>query len=166
MKLEWMGRNRELIRMLIKYNNLFYRINSGKFIDSSEVKLSAQQWQTLECIIEYEYTNYNMVFFARQLGLPKSSLSKHVNSLVKSGLIDKYQQSDNQKNIVLKPTEKGRTFYQKFSKIILEEAWNEAFQILEALPDENLKVFTQFMEKLADDLEPENNKVIKLMKLT
>jgi len=165
-KLEWMGRYRELIRMIIKYNNLFFRINSGKFIENSRVQMSTQQWQTLECIIEYEDTNSNMVFFAKQLGLPKSSLSKNVAFLVANGFVDKYRQSDNGKNIVLKSTETGRSVYHQFSHLIYNEAWKEAFEVLENISDKDLGAFTLFMEKLAADLEPENNKIIKLMKLT
>ena len=160
-----MGRYRELIRMIIKYNNLFYRINSEKLIDNSKIKMSAQQWQTLECVIEYEETNSNMTFFARQLGLPKSSLSKNVSFLVANGFVEKYRQSDNGKNIVLKSTEEGRSFYHQFSRLIYSEAWKEAFDVLETISDENLNAFTLFMEKLAADLEPENNKVLKLIKL-
>jgi len=164
-KLEWMGRYRELIRMIIKYNNLFFRLNSEKFINNSKVKLSIQQWQTMECIIEYENTNSNMVFFARQLGIPKSSLSKNVAFLVANGFVEKYRQSDNGKNIVLKSTETGRSVYHQFSSLIYNEAWKEAFEVLDTISDENLDAFTLFMEKLAADLEPENNKIIKLMKL-
>ena len=166
LKLEWMGRYRELIRMIIKYNNLFSRMNTEKLIDDSDFSLTAQQWQTLECVIEYEDTNFNMASFAKQLGIPKSTFSKYVKNLVEKGLVDKYQQSDNNKNIILKPTEKGQALYKKNSAIILEAGWKNAFAVLEKLSDEQIEVFTEFMANMAADLEPENNKVIQLMKLT
>lgn len=166
MKLEWMGRYRELIRMVIKYTNLFPRSNT-QFIKNnrSGVCLSAQQWQTLECIIESEDTSANMVFFSKQLGLPKSTFSKNVKLLVAQGLVERYQQVNNKKNIVLKPSEKGRELYARNSAIILNSGWKDAFAVLEGLPDESLLLITKFMEKLAADLEPENNKVFELMKL-
>ncbi len=166
MKLEWMGRYRELIRMIIKYNNLFPR-NNVEMIHSerSGISLNAQQWQTLECVIEYEDTSANMAFFTKQLGFPKSTFSKNVKLLVAQGLVDRYQHVNNRKNIVLKPSEKGRALYLQNSAIILNAGWKEAFSVLEDLPDENLALFVKFMEKLAADLEPENNKVFELMKL-
>ncbi|MFA6507176.1 MAG: MarR family transcriptional regulator [Treponemataceae bacterium] len=133
--------------------------------DRSGVSLNAQQWQTLECVIEYENTSANMAFFAKQLGLPKSTFSKNVKLLVAQGLVERYQQINNRKNIVLKPSEKGRALYLKDSAIILNSGWKEAFSVLEDLPDENLALIVKFMEKLAADLEPENNKVFELMKL-
>ncbi len=166
MKLEWMGRYRELIRMIIKYNNLFTRMNSDKLLNNSGMSLTAQQWQTLECVIEYEDTNFNMVYFAKQLGIPKSTFSKYVRYLTEHGLVDKYQQSDNNKNIILKPTAKGRALYGKNSAIIRDAGWKEAFATLDALSDEQIEVFTEFMAKMAAELEPENNRVIELMKLS
>jgi DNA-binding MarR family transcriptional regulator len=166
LKLEWMGRYRELVRMIIKYNNLFSRIHIGNLMVSSGVPLTAQQWQTLECVIEYEDGNFNMAHFAKQLGLPRSTFSKHVNFLMEHGFVEKYQQSDNSKNIILKPTQKGRSLYKKNSTLILEAAWKDTFEILDGLTDEQIDLFTEFMEKMAADLEPENNRVIKLMKLS
>ncbi len=152
--------------MVIKFNNLFPRSNI-RFIEDnrSRVFLNAQQWQTLECIIECEDTSANMVFFAKQLGLPKSTFSKNVKLLVAQGLVERYQHVNNRKNIVLKPSEKGRALYAKNSAIILNSGWKDAFAVLEDLPDESLFLVVKFMEKLAADLEPENNKVFELMKL-
>lgn len=161
-----MGRYRELIRMIIKYNNLFPRTNVAMIRnDSSGVILNAQQWQTLECVIEYEDASANMAFFAKQLGLPKSTFSKNVKLLVAQGLVERYQHKNNRKNIVLRPSEKGRALYLKDSAIILNSGWKEAFGVLKGLSDENLALVVTFMEKLAADLEPENNKVFELMKL-
>lgn len=167
MKLEWMGRYRELIRMIIKYNNLFSRSNE-KFLknDRLGVRLSAQQWQTLECIIEFENTSENMITFAKKLGLPKSTFSKNVKLLVAQGLVDRYQHTNNRKNIVLKPSEKGRSLYDRNSAIILNSGWKTAFAALDGVSETELSQFVRFMELLADDLEPENNKVLELMKIS
>ena len=139
LKLEWMGRYRELIRMIIKYNNLFSRMSTEKMIDNSGSALTAQQWQTLECVIEYEDTNFNMASFAKQLGIPKSTFSKYVKYLVEQELVDKYQQSDNNKNIILKPTEKGRSLYKKNSAIILEAGWKKDLLFWKNYPTKRLK---------------------------
>ncbi len=160
-----MGRYRELIRMIMKYNNLFSRKLSEKAFDGYGISLTAQQWQTLECVIEYEDTNFNMAYFAKQLGLPKSSFSKHVQSLVERGLVERYQHTNNRKNVVLKPSEKGLALYRRNSAIILESGWKEVFAIMKDLRDEDLELMVKFMGAMAAELEPENNKVFALMKM-
>lgn len=165
MKLEWMGRNREFIRLLVKFVNLFSHNGSKSVSNRSGISVNAHQWQTLECIIEYEDENCNMVFLAKQLGLPKSTFSKHVNFLEKEGLVERYQRSDNQKDIIMKPSSKGMVFYLERSRIILEAAWKGPFSILDKLSEENLAVFVDFMSSMVADIEQENNKAIELFKL-
>jgi len=160
-----MGRNRELIRMLMKYVNLFSQYDDKIKDNNIDISISAQRWQTLECIIEYEDENKNMVFMANQLGLSKSTFSKYVKVLVDNGLVDRYQHTDNRKDIVLKSTKKGHKFYQMRSKIILEEGWKEPFAVLDKLSDENMAIIVEFMTKMVSELEPENNKVRELIKL-
>ena len=126
-----MGRNREFIRLLMKYINLFSHYGNKTATTNSGISMTAQQWQTLECIIEYEDEMKNMVFMAGQLGVPKSTYSKYVGLLVKQGLVERYQYTGNRKDIILQPTEKGRSFYKERSHIILESAWIEPFAILE-----------------------------------
>ena len=164
MKLEWMGRNRELIRMLYKYINLSSKPDKP-IPDKSGISINAQQWQTLECIIEYEDENKNMAFMAKQMGIPKSSFTKNIKLLVDYGLIDRYQQAGNRKDIILKPSNKGRAFYQKRSKVIFEYGWKEPFAALDKLTDENLAIFVEFLLKMAAEKEPENNKARELFKL-
>ena len=160
-----MGRNREFIRMLMKYMNLFSQDINKKVTNDSGISINAQQWQTLECIIEYEDENKNMVFMANQLGLPKSTFSKYVKLLIGYGLVEKYQHTDNRKDIVLKPSRKGRVFYRKFSSLILNTGWKESFAVLDKLPDEGMDLLVEFMTKMVFDMEPENNKIKKLLKL-
>jgi DNA-binding MarR family transcriptional regulator len=161
MKLEWMGRNREFIRLLMKYMNLFSHYDK-KIPGNSGVSLSAQQWQTLECIIEYEDENRNMFFMANQIGLPKSTFSKNVKQLVDSGLVERYRQSGNRKDIILKPSDKGREYYRTHSVILFEKGWKMPFAILEKLSDEDMTVMEEFMLKMIATLEPEVRELFKI----
>ena len=161
MMLEWMGRNREFIRLLMKYMNLFSNYN-GKIPSNSGVSLNAQQWQTLECIIEYEDENRNMFFMANQIGVPKSTFSKNVKLLVDSGLVDRYQQSDNRKDIILKPSDKGREYYKIHSNIIFIKGWKIPFSVLDKLSDENMLVMEEFMSTMIATLEPEVRELFKI----
>jgi DNA-binding MarR family transcriptional regulator len=165
MKLEWMGRNREVIRMLMKFVNIFSHYENKIWTTNSGISINTQQWQTLECIVEYEDEHKNMVFMANQLGIPKSTFSKYVQLLVSYGLVDRYQHADNLKDIILKPSAKGLAFYQERSRIILESAWTEPFKALSKLSDEDLEIVVEFISKLIADLEPSNNKARELFKL-
>jgi DNA-binding MarR family transcriptional regulator len=165
MKLEWMGRYRELMGLLSKYVNIFGNFGNKAVAEKLGFRLTSQQWQTLECIIEYEDENKNMVFMANKIGLKKSTFSKFIKVLVNHGLVERYQQNDNRKDIILKPSEKGRIYYKDRSQIILESAWKEAFAVLDKLSDESLAIVVDFMSKIIDDLDPKNNKVIELFKL-
>jgi DNA-binding MarR family transcriptional regulator len=160
-KLEWMGRNREFIRLLNKYMNLFSHYDK-KIPSSSGISLNAQQWQTLECIIEYEDENKNMMFMANQIGVPKSTFSKNVKFLVNFGLVDRYQQSDNRKDIILKPSDKGREYYRIHSGILAEKGWKIPFSVLDRLSDENMAAMEDFMSKMIAALEPKVRELLKI----
>ena len=159
-----MGRNRELIKKLTKYVNICsqYKKKDNK---KSGILINAQQWQTLECIIEYEDENKNMIYMANQLGLPKSTFSKHVKYLVEYGLIDRYQYTDNLKDIFLKPSDKGREYYKERSNIILKVGWQEPFAVLDKLPDESMAIIVEFISMITSELGQEKNKVKELFKL-
>jgi DNA-binding MarR family transcriptional regulator len=165
MKLEWMGRYRELIGLLSKYVNIFANFGSKAVAEKLGFRLTSQQWQTLECIVEYEDENKNMMFMANRIGLKKSTFSKFIKVLVNYGLVERYQQKGNRKDIILKPSEKGRIYYKDRSKILLESVWKEAFAVLDKLPDESLAIFVDFMTKIINDLDQKNNKVGELFKL-
>jgi DNA-binding MarR family transcriptional regulator len=165
MKLEWMGRYRELMGLLSKYVNIFGNFGNKAVAEKLGFRLTSQQWQTLECIIEYEDENKNMMFMANKIGLKKSTFSKFIKVLVNHGLVERYQLNDNRKDIILKPSDKGRIYYKDRSQIILESAWKEAFAVLDKLSDESLAIVVDFMTKIIDDLDPKNNKVIELFKL-
>jgi len=165
MKLEWMGRYREFIGLLSKYVNIFANLGNKAITDKLGFRLTSQQWQTLECIVEYEDENKNMIFMANKIGLKKSTFSKFIKVLVNYGLVERYQQKDNRKDIILKPSEKGRVYYKSRSQILLESAWKEPFAVLDKLSDESLAIIVDFMKKSIVDLDPKNNKVVELFKL-
>jgi len=161
MKLEWMGRNREFIRLLMKYMNLCYHYEK-RIPGSSGVSVSFQQWQVLECIIEYEDENRNMFFMANQIGVAKSTFSKNVKQLLEFGLVERYRQSGNNKNIILKPTDKGREFYKTHSVILFEEGWKTPFSILDKLSDENIAIIEELLSKMISSLKPDVRDIFKI----
>ena len=151
--------------LLSKYVNIFSNFGDKNFAHKLGLRLTSQQFQILECVVEYEDENKNMVFMGNKLGLKKSTFSKLIKVLVNYGLVERYRQNDNRKDIILKPSEKGRIYYQERSKIFLESAWKEAFAVLDKLSDESLAIIVDFMTKIIDDLDPKNNKAAELIRL-
>jgi len=160
-----MGRYREFVGLLCKYVNIFANLGNKAFTDKLGFRLTSLQFQTLECILEYEDENKNMMFMANKIGLKKSTFSKFVKMLVNYGLVERFQQKGNRKDIILKPSEKGRVYYKARSEILLESAWKGPFTVLDKLSDENLAIIVDFMKKTIYDLDPKNNKVVELFKL-
>jgi len=160
-----MGRYREFVGLLSKYVNIFGNLGNKAVTDKLGFRLTSQQWQTLECVIEYEDENKNMMFMANKIGLKKSTFSKFIKVLENYGLVERYQQKGNRKDIILKPSDKGHVYYKTRSQILMESIWKEPFAVLDKLSDENLAVIVDFMKKVIDDLDLKNNKVVELFKL-
>jgi DNA-binding MarR family transcriptional regulator len=164
MKLEWLGRYRELLRRQIRYNNIYARTCNDSIEDADGISLTAQQWQTLESIVEFEDENQNMVSLSALLGIPASSFSKQVRFLQNQGLVDKYQKKGNRKDIILKPTEKGRLCYQKRTSTI-KALWEERFSLLDRLSDEDLSLVEEYLGRMTEDIDPDNQGNVEIFKI-
>lgn len=152
MELQWMGQYREIVRSLIRYANLYAHFQTDKRTGGVDIPLSAQEWQTLECIFEFEDSMYNMAGLARKIGIPASNFSKYVKTLTSLGLVERYRLAGNRKSIILKLSQKGRDLYEKRSQLILKE-WEPIFSILETIPPEELALFTEFIVKFSDIMD-------------
>ena len=74
MELHWMGRYRKLVGQLIRYANIYVRGYNIELGGEEGVRLSAQSWQVLECIIEHEDEILKMSELSAFLGCPKDVL--------------------------------------------------------------------------------------------
>lgn len=170
MELQWMGQYREIVRALIRYANLYAHFQTDKRGDGIDVPLTAHEWQTLECICEFEDNMYNMAYLAKKVGIPASNFSKYVKTLTSLGLVERYRLAGNKKNIILKLSPKGKELYLKRSRLILTE-WAPIFATLKDMPPEELNQFTNFIVKFGDimdssvqsapvlhKIEPQNNR--------
>lgn len=152
MKLEWMGENRELMRALIRYANLYAHGQADRLAYGEGTALSGQEWQTLECILEFEGENYNMATLADRLGIPASNFSKYVKTLVEKGLVERYKRADNRKEIILLPTGEGRALYRKNSEQIARE-WQTALGLLDAMSPADRQRMQAFFEEMARSID-------------
>ena len=139
MKIEWMGRYRELLRALVLHANRAARVSSLPGEIGEGISLTPYEWQVFECILEHEDENVNMICMSNGLGVPQSTFSKITKKLCKHGLVQRYQAVDNKKNIILKGTDLGRRLYLSHTSQVLEKVFRPLFAGLDSLPDEALE---------------------------
>lgn len=170
MELKWMQNHRDFVEKLIRYGNTYaahYRIQAD--FDTG-VSFSPSQIQTLEYILENEDKNEKMSKMAQRLGVKNSAFSKNVSKLMDKGLLEKYQYSDNQKNIYLKATDKGRKVYNEYSQYVYHELFKPIFDIADELDPETVEKFGKMLDIFSDTLiwygvnKPEPRTLIKLEK--
>ncbi|MGE4454627.1 MAG: MarR family winged helix-turn-helix transcriptional regulator [Sphaerochaeta sp.] len=161
MELSWMGRYRNLVGQLIRYANIYVRGYNIELGGDSQITLSAQSWQVLECIIEHEDETLKMAELSKYLGMPQSTFSKYVKKLVAQNLAERYRKADNRKEIILRPSEYGRNFYIQKSKGLLELGYKEMFNLLENVPNDALQSMVTAIENLANHLEIDTNDFTK-----
>lgn len=159
MELSWMGRYRPLIRAIVRNRNLFARaVNTKTENTGGETSLTIQEWIVLEYVIENEEKDDSMICISERLGLAPSSFSKITHTLCKAGLLAKYQMVGNKKNIIVRPTEEGRTFYLEHSAQLEKTIFNDFFNELEGLSDKDLACVARAIEKLDTGLYEETPK--------
>ena len=161
MQLCWMGRYRELVGQLIRYANIYVRGYNIELGGIDGISLSAQSWQVLECILEHEDEKLKMAELSRFLGMPQSTFSKYVKKLVSQKLVERYRKEDNLKDIILKPSVFGKSFYLERSKGLYEKGYKEMFSLLESVSSEDLKLVVASLENLADHLDFDTNDFVK-----
>ena len=84
MKLEWLGKYRELVGLIYRSANAYSALCKTEGLGDN-IKISPYEVQILEFIMEYENENNNMTWFANKMGISTSTYSKYVNRLVTKG---------------------------------------------------------------------------------
>lgn len=167
MQLEWMSKHRSLIEKLIKYGNAYansYRLQHH----FEDVVFSAAQIQTLEYILENEERDEKMSQIASRLGVKNSAFSKNAKKLMEQGLLEKYRYTDNQKDIYVKATEKGRAVYLEYVQVIYKECFKKMFEIADQISPEDIKRFEEMLDIFTEvffflgDSKPEPRELVKI----
>lgn len=152
MSTEWMGRYRPLVAALVQHTNIVQRTMSAKTDIVDGIRLTPQEWQVFEYIIEHLNDDAHMNLISERLGIPQSSFSKMVKVLCGYGLIDKYQMTNNRKNIILRPSDYGLEVYARNSSSVMDSTFADFFSQLDPLGDEDIALFTQALEKLSENV--------------
>lgn len=147
-----MSKHRSLVEKLIKYGNAYantYRLQRDY---GTGIKLSAAQIQTLEYILENEERGEKMTEMARRLGVKNSAFSKNIKKLMEKELLEKYQYTDNKKDIYVKATDKGRNLYIEYAEFISKNCFSKIFEIADEISNEDIKRFEDMLNIFAETL--------------
>lgn len=151
---EWMGRYRNLIATLVRHVNLASTGNFERDDFGGGVMLRPIAWQTLEYSIEHSDHTDNMTDIARNLGITQSTFSKLVKELVSYGFVEKYMATNNRKNVILRPTDKGIAFYHQYNDFRNREIFTNFMTELDSFSDEEIARFTHALDTLNNALPP------------
>lgn len=148
-----MGRYRRLLGAIVRHTNIISRaVASLRLKIDTDIELSITEWQILEYIYEHEKDDMRMIYLSDSLGIPQSSFSKYVKKLENHGLVERFQAPGNRKNVIIKPSPKGRHLYKSNTEGPEQEMWRRFFASLDGVPDEYLEQFTKALEDLNDFL--------------
>ena len=96
-----------------------------------------------------------------------SAFTKLVNRLEDKGLLEKYRTPDNQKNIVVLVSDKGKKLYTEYCDNIAKKLFEGMFQVGSEVSDEELRKFTRMIQALTQyEIKriPEGNELIPIVK--
>ena len=163
--IEWMGRYRPLVAALVQHVNSVAKSGVALFV-YEDIYLTPNEWQVLEYIVEHREDDEHMTNMISSLAIPQSSFSRIQKKLCSMGLIERYQTTDNKKNIILKPTELALKAYDYHSKELYDTMFKPFFDELEGFSDEELERFTHAIETMSKGADKgETKKVSQLVKL-
>lgn len=153
----WMGRYRQLIATIVLHGNNVSRVMPLRTPMLDGIALNQPEWQILEYLLENEQDDKCMNRISERLGIPQSSLSKAVKNLCRFGLVERFRQGGNRKNVILHPTEKGRELYRAFVPGMIDGCFAGFFQALDGISDADLAAFTEAMRRLTQGMEKQTD---------
>lgn len=163
MELTWFGRYRDIIAALVYHTNCVNRTSNVRENIGDGVMLTVQEWQTLESIIEHDDKSLIMSDISKLLGLPLSTLSKVTKQLLSQGLVERYRIDGNRKNIILRPSKKGYLLYHSHCEAVTRPLFQNFFNKLEPLSDEQLKIISDAI--IALNAEMDEDQARRLIKM-
>ena len=101
--------------------------------------------------------NPNVTAIARHMGMTKGGISKNVKKLISAGLVEAYQEDDNNRKIFYRLTDDGRRIYDKHA--VAHKNWVERDNgFISQFPEEEINIVADFLEKYIAHLDSEIEK--------
>lgn len=154
--IQWLGRYGRIVSALTNHSNIVNRALNIRRDMGGGIMLTAQELQVLENLISHEDENRIMNEIALDCGIPQSSMTKATQQLLKYKFVARYRLDGNMKNIILRPTEMGKQFYNSYVENEAKMVFEEFFAELAPLSDEQLLIFCNALEKLNRKLKSDS----------
>lgn len=149
----WMGRYRALVSELMRFSNVAIKDSTEKHDIGDGILINNVEWQILEYIVEHNSDEEKMILISDKLGIPQASFSKAAKKLTDFGLLERFQRSDNKKDIILKPTDRARSIYIKNIENVVSERFVGFFSALDSIEDADINTIIDAFVVLNNDIE-------------
>lgn len=157
MNLELLGKYRDFFENLFFYTNVYGQAYTLQGFHDTSVPCSLAQIQVLEYILENEEKNQKMSEVAKRLGISPSAFSKNVKKMMDKNLLEKYRNSDNHKDIIIKASPLGRVVYQEYVTSLWRRRFEKTFIMLDEIPDEYIARFAEILKFNAETMLEQMN---------
>jgi DNA-binding MarR family transcriptional regulator len=131
----------QTMRLINKYNVLekeLYNFGIDELLTPAEI-------HTIDCI--GRNSGINVTNLAEKLGITKGAVSQMVNKLKKRGLVTKLKDSENDKEVVLLLSKKGKIAFDGHLQFHLD-MYNDFIPLLEKIPIEGINSFQEILNKI------------------
>ena len=103
--------------------------------------------------------NPNVTAIAQHMGMTKGGISKNIKKLISAGLVEAYQEDNNNRKIFYRLTSDGRRIYDKHA--VAHKNWiarDKGF--ISQFPEEEISIVAGFLEKYIAHIDSEIEKRI------
>ncbi len=142
-------------------NGLRELLNKKSLLNNFKMKDSLKGFKSSEVhCIEYigENVDSNVTKLAESFYMTRSATSKITQKLMKKGMIESYQKSDNEKKIYFRLTEEGEAIY-KIHYDLHKEFQERDKTVFEQVTDEQFEMILDLVEKYSKHLDDEIKKL-------
>ena len=153
MDFEWMGRYRSLVSEVMRLTNVAVKDSVEKHDIGDGILVNNTEWQILEYIVEHRFDEEKMILISDKLGITQGAFSKAAKKLTDFGLLERYQKSNNKKDIILKPTDKAISIYMDNVENVVRERFLGFFSALDDMDDSGISAITYAFAVLNNDIE-------------
>jgi DNA-binding MarR family transcriptional regulator len=151
---------RPLIAQVVRFGNVVIRNSKRKQTFNSEIPLTPHEWQVLEYLYKNEHANQRMGSITDYLGFAQSTVSKCIKTLENYGLVERYQFSDNRKEVISRLSEAGREEFGRRVKLIDDSLITNAVRHLGKCRKKDLEAFRAFLDELSGAMDGREEKTL------
>ncbi|MCC2115175.1 MarR family transcriptional regulator [Bacillus halotolerans] len=120
--------------------------------DVNDVPKNMTSIHVIDCIGQHEPINNTGI--AKKMNLSKANVTKISTKLIKEEFINRYQLSDNKKEVYFKLTRKGRQIFDLHEKLHKKKEL-AFYQFLDSFSQDEQNAVLKFLEQLTSRLEAE-----------